>query len=118
MNTLFAFTVEIAICLSLSTAVLLVLSPPLQRALNDLCPTERQAAFWLSYTRLMLFLAPLLLVLIINTMTIYNETLEVIRITLIATLVGLLIGLMIVGKRVFIPAARQCENLPEAQQTR
>jgi len=51
-------------------------------------------------------------------MTIYNETLEVIRITLIATLIGLLVGLMIVGKRIFIPASRQCENLPEPRQTR
>ena len=46
-----------------SLSVLAVLTPSLHQLLRRLCPDEAAAAFWLSYTRVMLVIAPLLLVL-------------------------------------------------------
>ena len=47
-----------------SLSVLAVLTPSLHQLLRRLCPDEAAAAFWLSYTRVMLVIAPLLLVLL------------------------------------------------------
>ncbi len=107
MNTLLLFTGEIAISLSLSTLVLIAVSRSLKNALQDLCPTKRQADFWLSYTRIMLLLTPLLLVLVVDSLNASVDVLSNVRVTLIATLTGLLLGLMIVGKRIFAPVLRE-----------
>lgn len=110
MNTIALFITEILISLGLSALVLFVISRPLLNALLDLCPTEKQATFWLSYTRTMLLLAPLLLVLIVDGTQVYDNTLDTIRMALMAALTGILLGMIIVGKRIFGPAARHCEN--------
>lgn len=110
MNTITLFITEILISLGLSAVVLFAISRPLLNALLDLCPTEKQAAFWLSYTRTMLLLAPLLLVLVVDGAQVYDNTLDAIRVALMAALAGILLGMIIVGKRIFGPAARQCEN--------
>ncbi|QTR50988.1 hypothetical protein [Candidatus Thiothrix anitrata] len=115
MDTIALFTLEILISLSLSITVLFVISRPLLNALRDLCVSEKQADFWLSYTRTMLLLAPLLLVLVIDGMYVYTDALDSIRVTLIAALTGILLGLIIVGKRVFAPVARASNNNREVK---
>lgn len=110
------FITEILISLGLSTAVLFAISRPLMNALLDLCPTEKQAAFWLSYTRTMLLLAPLLLVLVVDGTQMYENTLDNIKVALMAALAGVLLGMIIVGKRIFIPAVRQCEHNRQGKQ--
>lgn len=109
MNTLLLFATEITISLGFSAVVLVAMSRPLKNVLQDLCPTKRQADFWLSYTRIMLLLTPLLLVLVVDGLNASGDVLNNVRVTLIATLAGLLLGLMIVGKRIFLPASRQYE---------
>lgn len=109
METIYLFISEILISLFLSTFSLWVLSKPLINVLNDLCPTKKQAEFWQAYTRLMLLISPLLLVLMVGSFVSSDDVLAHIRISLMAGLAGLLIGMIIVGKKIFVPVSKQCE---------
>lgn len=112
MSTISLFITEIIISLTLSAATLLVLSKPLINVLNDLCPTKKQAEFWQAYTRMMLSISPLLLVLIVDGFISNEDALAHVKVSLMAALAGLLLGMIIVGKRIFAPATQQCENKP------
>lgn len=112
MSTINLFIAEIIISLTLSAATLLVLSGPLINVLSDLCPTKKQAEFWLAYTRMMLSISPLLLVLVVDGFVSSEDTLAHVRVSLMAALAGLLFGMIIVGKRIFAPAAQQCDDKP------
>ena len=67
--------------------------------LGRICPDEQAAAFWLSYTKVMLMIAPLLLVLIVDMFAHFSNPLDTLRLALTAALGGLLIGLRSIGKR-------------------
>ena len=110
MDTINLFIAEIIISLTLSATTLLVLSNPLINVLTDLCPTKKQAEFWLAYTRMMLSISPLLLVLIVDGFVSSDDILAHVRVSLMAALGGLVIGMIIVGKRIFAPAAQQCDS--------
>jgi len=118
MNALMIFASEITISLVLSGLSLWVLSKPLNNVLDDLCPTRRQAEFWQTYTRLMLSISPLLLVLVVSSVIHSNNIVTHIKASLVAGLLSLLIGLLIVGRRIFMPVTRQCDatTLPASQQ--
>jgi len=87
------------VSLSLSLAVLWLLSPPLRRVLTVLCPDEAASAFWVSYTQIMLTLAPLLATLAVQGWVGTDFGLRAIRWTLMAAMLGLLVGLHVVGRR-------------------
>lgn len=97
-NYLLLFAESLA-SISVSLLVLYALSRPLTNVLSRLCPDEPTATFWLSYTRIMLLIAPLLLVQSANMITHFSDTLEAWRFTLIMILGGILIGLYILGER-------------------
>lgn len=108
MNTIILFTLEIVISISLSTIVVSLLSTPLRNALEDLCPTARQAEFWVAYTRIMLFLAPLMFVMLVDSMTHSRQNLvDDMQVSIIAILSGMILGMLIVGMNVFHPARRE-----------
>ena len=109
METVYPFISEVIVSLGLSTLSLWVLSKPLMNVLTDLCPTKKQADFWQAYTRIMLSISPLLLILLVDSFIPSNNLLEHIRISLMAGLTGLLIGMIIVGKRIFVPASQLCD---------
>ena len=109
MEIVYLFISEVLISLLLSALSLWVLSKPLINVLNDLCPTQKQAEFWLAYTRLMLSISPLLLVLVVDSFVSNEDVFAHIRISLMSGLAGLLIGMIIVGNRVFVPVSQQCE---------
>lgn len=106
MNELTLLLVESIISVVASITIMLLISHPLKAALLDLCPTEKQANFWLAYTRTMLLISPLLLVLFINS-THKGDTFSDLRSAFIAALTGLLIGLIIIGRKMYIPIDRQ-----------
>jgi hypothetical protein len=58
MNAYFLLFVELLISVAASLAVLHVLSRPLVDVLGRICPDQQAALFWLSYTRVMLMIAP------------------------------------------------------------
>jgi hypothetical protein len=106
MNTLSLFVSEISISLILSFITLVIVSKPLVNILEDLCPTQKQAAFWLAYTRVMLFISPLLLVLMVSIMSESKNDIDNIKISLLSALAGLLLGMLIIGKKIFEPAQK------------
>lgn len=99
MSPLVQLLLASLVSVSLSLGVLRLLSPPLMRVLSRICPDEAAAAFWLSYTQVMLTIAPLLATLAADGFVGTDHPLAAIRLTLMAALVGLLIGLYAVGRR-------------------
>ncbi len=101
MDSILLLGAEITLSLVTSLLVLTSISKPLRNILVDLCQTAKQAEFWLYYTRIMLLLAPLLIVLIVDRTVTSNYILHSLKVSYIATLLGLILGLIIVGKKVF-----------------
>lgn len=99
MNAYFLLFAEILLSLAVSLAVLYALSGPLVDVLGRICPDRQAAVFWLSYTKVMLVIAPLLLVLAVELFTHFSDPLDSLRLALIAALGGLLAGLHSIGKR-------------------
>lgn len=99
MNAYLLLFLESLTSIFISLSVLYVLSRPLMNILARICPDEQAAAFWLSYTKVMLMIAPLLLVLTVDLFTHFSDPLDTLRLTLMAALGGMLIGLHAIGKR-------------------
>jgi hypothetical protein len=99
MDAYLLLLAEFAISAALSLAVLAALSRPLMNVLRLTCPNEQAAIFWLTYTRVMLTVTPLLFVFIISLVSFSGNPLDSLRLTVIAALGGLLIGLRVIGKR-------------------
>ncbi len=91
--------IEAVTSITASLLVLHALSCPLMNVLSRLCPDESTATFWLSYTRIMLLIAPLLLVLTVNMFAHFSDPLDTWRFSLITILAGILIGLYMLGER-------------------
>lgn len=106
MNPVILLCVQALISLAASTSVLLALSRTLARTLDTLCPDRAAAAFWLDYTRTMLVIAPLVLVLAMDLLAPAYPPQDKLRLALLASLCGLLLALYVVGRRMgqFIPA--------------
>ncbi len=85
--------------ITVSLTVLYVLSRPLMNVLSRICPDEHAAAFWLSYTKVMLLIAPLLLVLTVDMFAHFSDSMDTWRFSLMMALGGILIGLYMVGER-------------------
>lgn len=109
MSDINLLLIEAVISLIASITIMFLISTPLKAALIDLCPTEKQAIFWLAYTRTMLLISPLLLVLFINS-THKGDTFSDLRSAFIAALAGLLIGMIVIGKKMYIPVDCQVSH--------
>lgn len=96
---------EMLISIAASMVVLRVLTTPLLRTLEHICPDEQSASFWLIYTRVMLVIAPLILVLVMDAFSRHGDPLDSLRMTVLAALGGLLVGMHLLGRRLgrFIP---------------
>lgn len=100
MNIYLLLFSKLLVSLVMSVIVLSVLSRPLVAILGRICPEEEGAIFWGSYTKVMLVIAPFLLVLVIDFFSHFANPLDSFRLTLISALAGLLIGLHVIGKRI------------------
>jgi hypothetical protein len=109
MNSFFVLFAELLISVIVSLMALRALSGPLINVLCRICPDEQAATFWVSYTKIMLMLAPLLLVLLADMLTNFSDPISSLRLALIAALAGLLMGLYSVGKRLgqFVTVPKQ-----------
>lgn len=108
MDRLFLLFAESLTSIAVSLAVLYVLSGPLVNVLGRMCPDEQAAVFWLRYTKVMLVIAPLLLVLMVDMVSPFRDPMDNLHLALIAILGGLLIGLHLIGKRL-----KQFETTPQ-----
>jgi hypothetical protein len=108
MNGYFLLFVEAVTSITVSLAGLYALSRPLMNVLSRICPDEHAATFWLIYTKVMLLIAPLLLVLTVNMFAHFSDPMDTWR-SLIMVLSGILIGLYIIGERLgqFITTPQQ-----------
>ena len=99
-NATLYLLIEIATSLGISVVVLLLLRPVLGVFLCELCRGETRAAFWNTFTRLMLLISPLLVVLqFSNSKSLYPISFAMeLRDLLQHSLLGQFIGLVIVGK--------------------
>jgi hypothetical protein len=100
MNLLVLFSLEIAICLCISFAVTFLIKGLLSEVLIETCGTDRRAAFWVMFTQLMLYLAPLLIVVYFTPSDPITEITLVLALkeTLFFSLLGVFLGLAVVGK--------------------
>jgi hypothetical protein len=100
MNAYFLLLMQLVLSIGVSLLTLHVLSRSLFDLLCRICPDEQAALFWQSYTKIMLLLAPLLLVLGVTQLSTFGDPLDSLRVALIAALGGLLLALFAVGMRV------------------
>ena len=114
MNDTLPLLLECLLSIGLSLFILLVLNRPLAGLLERLCPDAAAAAFWRSYTQVMLTLAPLLCVLLLDLFVYSSDFSAKLRYGLIASLGGLLFGLWLIGQRLarFIEAAEAAQSAP------
>lgn len=99
MNTYILLFSEFLMSIAVSLSVLYVLSTPLVNVLSRVCPDEQAAVFWLSYTKVILMILPLLFVLTVDMFTHFSDPMDSLRLALMAVLAGLLIALYSIGKR-------------------
>lgn len=112
MNAYLQLLLEMLISVAASMIVLRTLTIPLLRTLEHICPDEPSASFWLSYTRVMLVIAPLILVLVMDSFSRYGNPLDSMRMTVLAALGGLLVGMHLLGRMLgrFIRAPQAMES--------
>ena len=96
MSALMGLSLSVLVSLVLSTALVVVLSRPLEAILAQLCPSADASRFWVAFTSVMLYIAPLLFAMFSSFDTV-NDVTAVIRLTLVTTLVGASAALMVVG---------------------
>ncbi len=99
MNAYLLLLLEMLISVAASLVVLRTLTNPLLRTLERICPDEQAASFWLSYTQVMLLIAPLILVLVTDSFSRHDNPLDTLRWTVLAALAGLLVGMHFLGQR-------------------
>lgn len=117
MNLDYHLLLTLAGCVAGNLLILKLLARPLHGVLCRLCPDETAARFWLAYSRIMLLLAPVLLVLLVNLLAAGVAAEARLQLGLIASVGGLMLGLHTVGKRlsqfITVPAPQPAPR-PEA----
>ncbi|HEY6528205.1 MAG TPA: hypothetical protein VIZ65_05885 [Cellvibrionaceae bacterium] len=98
MNT-YLFLAESILSITISLVVLSVLSRPLADVLSRMCADDRAVQFWVSYTKVMLVIAPWLLVLTVDLFAPVKDPLDALRLAIMAALAGMLFSLHLLGKR-------------------
>ncbi len=99
MNAYLLLVVESLISAAASLVVLHAVSQPLVDVLGRICPDPQAATFWQVYTKVMLLIAPLFLVLSVDMLTHFSDPSDSLRLAVLATLAGLMLGMRAIGKR-------------------
>ena len=98
MNGMLSLATAIAVSLTVSTAVLLMLVSPLKRVLAALCNSGESTPFWVSFTIVMLYAVPLFCTVL------WSPTFEaghhIVRLALAMSLLGIIGGLSVMGYKI------------------
>ncbi|HEX7418212.1 MAG TPA: hypothetical protein VF315_09180 [Steroidobacteraceae bacterium] len=97
MTQTIAFTTAVLVSVALSTVLFCVLWRPLQLILAHLCSSAEAARFWVAFTGVMLFLAPLLITALFAPEAAQPTTVAVLRAAMSASLFGAMVALLVVG---------------------
>jgi hypothetical protein len=95
-----ALAVSVIVSLCLSTSVSAVMLKPLRGVLSQLCPGNSSTTFWLSFTTLMLFVAPLLFTMLFEGSVIGTDPIAIVRTALASSLFGAFAALLVVGYQI------------------
>lgn len=97
MSQSLALAILVSVSLLSSAAICAVITKPLRGVLNQLCPGSHATHFWLSFTTLMLFVAPLLFTLLFGAAVISTNPINIVRTALASSLAGAFAALLVVG---------------------
>lgn len=100
MSPLSALALAIAVSLVLSTFILVVLMKPLRGLLQQICPRSDATTFWMSFTTVMLYIAPLLFTMLFENAIVVPQLVNVVRTALASSLFGSFAALLVVGYQV------------------
>ena len=100
MSPLTHFLLSITFCLGISAGVIMVIKAKLRDVLIETCGTEKRADFWLTFTQLMVLIAPLMIVIFFSPTSAITEanSITYLKNALFQTLFGLFTGLAVTGK--------------------
>jgi hypothetical protein len=114
MNELIIFGVQLFITLSMSVLIVYLLSPFLKEVLKDTCGTDHSSQFWVRFTQLMMIIAPLVIVVFFSVADAYQLRQAVpayiLKQTILQTLIGEFVGLILVGKTIYRAINTTIEN--------
>ena len=97
MNPILALSIAISVSLALSTIVVIVMTDPLRGVLKQLCLGNEASAFWMPFTTVMFYIAPLLFTLLFESTVIPPDLVSIIRTALASSLFGAFAALLVVG---------------------
>jgi hypothetical protein len=100
MNSLSALALAISVSLIISSIVIVIMTDPLRIVLGQLCLDRNSTAFWIPFTKVMLFITPLLFTLIFESAVILPELVLTLRTALSASLFGCFAALLVVGYQI------------------
>lgn len=88
--------IALAVSLTLSTILVVVLTQPLRLVLSSLCERSEGVSFWVAFTALMLYLTPLLVTVVRSGRSYLEFALlaEVVRASLTAAVIGAFLALL------------------------
>jgi len=99
MEPLNSLLLAIAVSLLVSTSTLIAIIRPLRRVLGVLCKSGESTPFWVAFTMVMLYIAPLFLAVfwspIFDSSAVY-----VVRNALGSALFGTFVGLIVIGSKI------------------
>lgn len=105
------FLIQVTLSLSTSLVVIALLKTQLRDVLVEICGTATRAAFWISFTQLMLVIGPLLLVILFTDLRpgVSAYPAEEIKDAVFRSLFAIFIAIALIGrvirKSVVIPSA-------------
>lgn len=100
MDKLLGLGLSVLVSLLLSTLLVAVLSRPLRAVLQQLCPGRDATAFWVAFTAVMLYVAPLFFTALWGGSISLTDLAASLRTALTASLFGSFSALLVVGYQV------------------
>jgi hypothetical protein len=108
MNAVTVFFVEVLVCAAISAIILIRLQRLLRRIGAEVCESGGGSTeFWVAYTQLMMFVAPMLLVAWQSHAGNHYLVVEQLKSSLSLVLTGQFIGLVLVGRAVWKTIVRE-----------
>ena len=99
MNEFAPLIISIVVSLLLSTAILAAIVKPLRLVLAQLCKDGQSTQFWVAFTAVMLYVAPLFFA-VFWTPVFQTTLVQTLRVSLVAALFGAFAGLLVVGYKI------------------
>ncbi|MGH8310588.1 MAG: hypothetical protein ACRETX_12455 [Steroidobacteraceae bacterium] len=109
MDAIIGFCLAIAVSAALSSAILAALIRPVKLILSELCAGANGARFWVVFTAVMLYIAPLLVTVMMQDPRGPDPWLETVRGAMTSSLFAAVAALLVVGWKL----ARVRPVLPE-----